>query len=89
MPGLVANARIFTKTMTAAIWFLREVIGGLVIVYINDLLIQDRDERTCRLQVEIVSILVLQDLGYSINSGKSALPPSRVVGYLGFVWNSD
>ena len=44
MFGLGPSARIFTKMMAAVIRFLREVIGMLVIVYIDDLLIQAKDE---------------------------------------------
>ena len=51
-------------------------------------LIQAEDKHTCRLHAVSV-ILVLQDLGYGINFGKSALSPSKVVKHLGFVWDSD
>ena len=60
--------------MAVVICFLREVIGVLVIAYIDDLLIQAKDEQKCWLHAEIV-ILVLLDLGYGVNFGKSALAP--------------
>ena len=69
---IISSAHIFTKTMGAVIWFMRGAIDRLAIVYIGDLLIQDRGERTCHLHAEIVVILILiiQYLGYSVNSGK-------------------
>ena len=88
MFGLGPSAFIITKMMAAINRFLREVICVLVVAYIDNLLIQAKNEQTCRLHVEIV-ILVLHDLGYSVNFGKSALSPSQVVEHLGFVWDSN
>ena len=45
------------------------------------------DKQTCRLHAEITT-LVLQDLGYGVNFGKSALTPSKTVEHLGFTWDS-
>ena len=86
MFGLGPSIRIFTKLMAAVIRFLRTEFGMLIVAYINDLLIQARDEQTCRLHAEIV---ILQDLGYGVNFGKSSLVPSKTVEHLGFVWNSN
>ena len=84
MFGLGPSTRIFTKIMATVVQFLKEVFDILIIAYIDDLLIQVKDERTCRLHTEI-TILVLQDLGYGINFGKLALVPSKMVEQLGFI----
>ena len=47
MFGLGPSTRIFTKMMAVVIRFLRKVIGILIIAYMNDLLIQAKDEQTC------------------------------------------
>ena len=60
----------------------------MIVAYIDNLLIQAKGKQTCRIHMEI-TILVLQDLGYRINFGKSALVPSKVVVHLDFIWNSD
>ena len=88
MFGLGLSARIFTKMMAMVIKFLRTTFGIVIATYIDDLLVQAKDEETCRIHIEI-TILVLQDLGYGINFRKLALVPSKVVVYLGFTWNSD
>ena len=88
MFGLGPSARIFTKLMTAVICFLQTAFGMLIVASIDDLLIQAEDEQTCRLHADIV-ILVLQDLGYDVNFGKSAITPSKSVEYLGFIWDSN
>ena len=82
MFGLGPSARIFTKLMAAVIVFLRLRLGILIVAYIDDLLIQASDKQMCRLHTEI-TILVLQDLGYGVNFGKSALKPSKTVKHLG------
>ena len=69
--------------MGRVIIFLRLRFGILIVTYIDDLLIQASDKHTCRLQAE-KTILVLQDLGYGVNFGKSALKPSKTVEHLGF-----
>ena len=78
--------RIFTKLIATVIVFLRRQLGILIIAYIDNLLIQAADAQTCRLHAEI-TILVLQDLGYGVNFGKSALTPSKTVEHLGFTWD--
>ena len=55
---------------------------------IDDLLIQAVDKQTCCLHTKI-TIAVLQDLGYGVNFGKSALTPSNTVEHLGFTWDSN
>ena len=80
MFGLGPSSRVFTKLMTAVIIFLRSQFGIIIVAYI--------DEQTCRLHAEI-TILVLQDLGYGVKFGKSALSPSTTVEHLGFTWDSN
>ena len=74
--------------MAVVIKFLRTTFDIVIITYIDNLLIQAKDEQTCRIHAEI-TIFALQDLGHWINYGKSALVPSNVVVHLGFIWNSD
>ena len=68
--------------------FLRTTFDIVIVAYIDDLLIQAKDEQTCRIHANI-TILVLQDLGYGINFRKLALPSTKVVIPLGFIWNSE
>ena len=88
MFGLKPSARVFTKLMTAVIISLQAEFGIIIVAYIDDLLIQGADKQTCHLHAEI-TILVLQDLGYGVNFGKSALTPSKTVDHLGFTWDSN
>ena len=48
MFGMGPSARVFTKMIAAAIKFLREIFGILLVAYIDVLLIQAADEQTCR-----------------------------------------
>ena len=88
MLGLGPSSHIFTKLMAAAITFLRRQLGILIIAYIDDLLIQAADKQTCHRHIKI-TILLLQNLGYGVNFGKSAFTPSKTVEHLGFTWDSD
>merc|ERR1712082_579274 len=61
MFGLGPSARVFTKMLFPVLLFLRDTFGIPVIAYIDDLLLQAVDPRTCRLHAEI-TVLLLQSV---------------------------
>ena len=87
MFGLGPSARVFTKVVNAAVTFLRIRFSILVIAYLDDFIIQAATYEQCRLQTEIV-ILVLQCLGFGVNFSKSNLVPTRVIEHLGFSFDT-
>ena len=87
MFGLGPSARVFTKVVNAAVAFLRTKFNILVVAYLDDFIIQAATYEQCRLQTEIV-ILVLQCLGFGVNFSKSNLVPTRVIEHLGFSFDT-
>lgn len=62
--------------------------GIRIIVYLDDFLIMHSDPYVLEQQTQEI-LHCLQDLGWCINLEKSVLTPTRVMEYLGIVWNTD
>ena len=84
--GLKSAPRIFTKMMKVPISHLR-TLGVRLSHYIDDSIIAGEDVKSC-LNSTNLARQVLEDLGFTINIGKSQFIPSQVILYLGFLWNT-
>lgn len=85
--GLSVAPRVFTKVLKPVLNNLRSE-GHLSSAYLDDLLLLGIDVNECDKNVTITSNL-LSRLGWIINVKKSEIIPSRVMQYLGFVFNSE
>ena len=86
--GLSSSPRIFSKVVHVVIVFLRASLGILIVAYLDDLFIQAESAETCMLHTQI-TVLIFSILGFAISFEKSALSPSRIAEYIGFVWNTQ
>ena len=85
--GLSASPRIFSKVVHVVIIYLRSSLGILIVAYLDDLFIQAESAETCLLHTQI-TVLIFSILGFAISFEKSALAPSQVAEYIGFVWDT-
>ena len=78
--------RVFTKILKPPFFFLRSK-GHLSVVYVDDSYLQGDDYNECK-QNLLDTIMLLQDLGFTIHSEKSILDPCQEMVFLGFIVNS-
>ena len=78
--GLASAPRIFTKVT-------KLLVGIRMIIYLDDIIIINQSQGQL-LQDRNSMIWLLQHLDFVINWKKSALAPTQIVDYLGFVINS-
>ena len=84
--GLACAPRVFTKLMKVPIAFLRK-LGLRVVVYLDDLLVMAASPRLA-LEARDTTMLVLESLGFTVNTKKSVLIPVQELTYLGILINS-
>ena len=84
--GLNLAPRVFTKIVKAAASLVRK-LGVRIVIYLDDSLIMAKTKELC-LRHTALWIRILQMLGFVINLPKSALEPSQLRDFLGFLVNS-
>ena len=84
--GLSSAPRTFTKLLKPVVAFLREQ-GVRLIIYINDILIM-ADIKEKAASHLILTLDILEFLGFLINYEKSILEPTQRIEFLGFLVNS-
>lgn len=88
LPFSLASAPyIFTKIMRPILSSLRKD-GFLSVVYLDDFLLIAPSIEKCTENVR-KTVGLLSSLGFLINHQKSAVTPSRICRYLGFIFNTD
>lgn len=85
--GLNIAPYIFTKLMRPVIQYLR-IKGILSVIYLDDLLLFSHSWEDCKSDY-MVTVKLLESLGFTINLEKSVNTPSKQICFLGFVFNSD
>lgn len=83
--GLNIAPYIFTKTMKQVAKYLR-LKNVLLVIYLDDILIIARDRLECKINTNL-TINLLTNLGFIINTEKSQLIPSQKITYLGFTYD--
>jgi len=79
--------RVFTKLVRSALTPLRA--KGLVLVaYLDDILLLSSSHQTCLGQTQTL-VNHLHSLGFDLKEEKCVLSPTRVIEFLGFVFNSE
>ena len=86
--GYSPGPRIFTRIMKALLSHLRVHFGVNLVFYIDDTLIYGRTPELVQGYVKH-TLRVLQEAGFTISYKKSALEPSKVITYLGFLIDSS
>ena len=81
--GLTCSPRVITKVIKPVIAFLRATWQILISIYIDDILIQSRNQEMCSLHCQIV-LLVFWSLGWSFKFEKCNFVPSQQFCHLGF-----
>ena len=84
--GFSQSPYIFTKVLKIALTQLR-TMGIKIIAYLDDLLIIHSNPHSCR-EAADVTISLLSNLGFTINMVKSVLTPTRVIEYLGLIFDT-
>ena len=85
--GLSSSPRIFTKLMKPVFATLRSKFGYKCISYIDDSLYFGDTYNECE-QVTFTAAQFLTSVGFTIHPEKSAVKPTQIVEYLGFLLNS-
>ncbi|KAI5637758.1 reverse transcriptase (RNA-dependent DNA polymerase) domain-containing protein [Phthorimaea operculella] len=85
--GLASAPSIFAKVTNWIAQYLREQ-NIKTIVYLDDFLIMHQDKEILKQQSRFV-LQLLEDLGWCINYKKSIIAPSRIMEYLGVVWDTE
>ena len=83
--GLTSSPRIFTKLTT----FLTKIFrrsGMVIVIYLDDILVLGDSREECQKNVDEI-IATLEKLGFLINREKSVTDPSKIVLYLGLLWD--
>ena len=85
--GLTCSPRVITKVLKPVIAFLRSMWGILISIYIDDILIQNKDKHTCSLHAQLV-VLVMNSLGWGFKPEKCEIVPKQEFLHLGFLFNT-
>ena len=85
--GLSSSPRIFTKLMKPFFTTLRSKFGYKYINYIDDSLYFGDTYKECE-QITLTAAQLLTSVGFTIHPEKSAVQPTLVIEYLGFLLNS-
>ena len=84
--GLAAAPRVFAKVMKPVVGFIRSK-GVWCVVYINDFLLMHQKKQDL-IEQTVLTLNLLEALGFLVNYSKSRLQPSQRIEYLGFMINS-
>ena len=84
--GLSCAPRVFTKVLKPVVAYLREK-GIRLIIHIDDILIMAQSRELAQTH-SLVTLDLLEMLGFLINYPKCILYPTQVIEFLGFVVNS-
>lgn len=85
--GLCTAPYVFTKILKPIISYLREK-NIIVSIYLDDIICISEDLTTCYRNILEICVL-LESLGFVINTEKSCLLPSKSCKYLGFILDSE
>ena len=85
--GLSSSPRIFTKLMTPVVATLRNKFGYKYISYIDNSLYFGETYMNCE-QITFAAARLLTSVGFATYPGKSAVKPTKIVEYLGFLLDS-
>jgi len=85
--GLCTAPRVFTKILKPSVEMLRS-LGIRLVIYMDDMLLMASSKQTLTEHVQL-SIYLLENLGFIINSRKSILCPSQEIEFLGMLLNSS
>uniref|UniRef100_A0A8D8SPA0 Enzymatic polyprotein n=1 Tax=Cacopsylla melanoneura TaxID=428564 RepID=A0A8D8SPA0_9HEMI len=83
--GLASAPQIFSSLTNWVASLLRK-LGIRVIVYLDDFLLANQNPDCLRSQA-LMTVRILQNLGWTVNLAKSVLTPALSCQYLGIVWN--
>uniref|UniRef100_A0A8D8Z130 Enzymatic polyprotein n=1 Tax=Cacopsylla melanoneura TaxID=428564 RepID=A0A8D8Z130_9HEMI len=83
--GLASAPQIFSSLTNWVASLLRK-LGIRVIVYLDDFLLANQNPDRLRSQA-LMTVRILQNLGWTVNLAKSVLTPALSCQYLGIVWN--
>ena len=84
--GLCTAPRVFTKILKPAMEMLRSLSIRLV-VYMDDMLLMAESRQKLTEHVQL-TLFLLENLGFVVNSKKSILVPSQEIEFLGMIVNS-
>ena len=84
--GLCTAPRVFTKVLKPSVEMLRS-LGIRLVIYMDDMLLMASSEQMLMEHIQL-SMYLLENLGFIINSKKSILCPSQEIEFLGMLLNS-
>ncbi|XP_053381919.1 uncharacterized protein LOC128549340 [Mercenaria mercenaria] len=84
--GLSSSPRLFTKMLKAVFSTLRKM-GHTNAIYIDDSFLQSDSQKECINNIRDTLTLV-DDLGFTVHSGKSVVEPTQVIAFVGFLIDS-
>jgi len=84
--GLCTAPRVFTKVLKPSVEMLRS-LGIRLVIYMDDMLLMASSKQELMNHVQM-SLFLLENLGFIINSKKSILTPAQEIEFLGMTINS-